>query len=251
MNNLSYSESTATTRTINFSHDDIDYVDVEVDFEPSYDSPTKIETAADGKTLTVSYLSDDPDRTDLNPLSSDVEDQAILSDYDSSTEDGYFGCDFCGETESEHPVATNHLGYDCPEFVKTITRTDLDSHWTFLFVSDYVTRYNIVPIANIGDVEKNEFPYAGSRENNHVLELDRNNLKGFADTNSDEHMAARLEIAEAWAKEYSSWATGEIYGIVSVVVDVATGDAIDAESNSCWGFLGEDNAKENLASGSW
>lgn len=44
-------------------------------------------------------------------------------------------------------------------------------------------------------------------------------------------------VAEAWAREYESWAEGDVYGIVS-------GDATGEHDDACWGFIGRQNAED-------
>lgn len=55
---------------------------------------------------------------------------------------------------------------------------------------------------------------------------------------------ATLELAECAVEQYNAWSSGDCYGVVTQVHD-KNGDMI--EQDACWGFIGSDYAKEELA----
>lgn len=51
-----------------------------------------------------------------------------------------------------------------------------------------------------------------------------------------------LDVARSLCDDFTSWCNGDVYGIVEVTLDAATGKEIGLDS--CWGYIGIDSAEE-------
>lgn len=131
--------------------------------------------------------------------------------------DAIMACDECGyDHEDDDDEAAGH------PFVKTERALALDDGRAF-FVRDS----------------------GRDGSHRHVDDYSDDGADMFAEDLADDITTERArEYVDIILKTYSSWARGEVYGIVTAVFDTVTGDTVGDE-DSCWGYIGDDHAEES------